>query len=225
MADELDEVITRELGQFGELEPPDLWERIITLADTEHVEPRRARRRWPVLTAAALALTAIAIGVVVWVDNTSTSVETERDVRAGRGVHRRQHRAHRARRGAPRRHPDRGRRLGVVRDREPDAGHPHVRRAPVAPRHDRRRRRRVRCRRWTTARVPSRWRGSPSRTRSWAGSPRRAVRTGRGAGARRRSRGRLGRARRRPAAHRGQRSGPGPAHRTRTAPAGRRRPR
>lgn len=75
MADELDELITRDLSVLDDLEVPNLWERIVTLSDTERVELSRRRRWWPVLVAAAVLLVTV-VGVLAWTRDTSTHVDS-----------------------------------------------------------------------------------------------------------------------------------------------------
>ena len=81
MADELDDLITRDLSILDDLAVPDLWERIVTLSDTERVEPSRRRRWWPVLVAAAVVLVA-AVGVLAWNRDTHDARRRHRTVHA-----------------------------------------------------------------------------------------------------------------------------------------------
>jgi|SRR5829696_1134827 len=77
MADELDELIARDLSVLDDLDVPDLWERIVTLSDTERVEAPRRRRWWPVLAAAAAVLVVAAVvGVLAWNGDTTTHVNS-----------------------------------------------------------------------------------------------------------------------------------------------------
>jgi hypothetical protein len=75
MADELDELVAREFDVLEDIEVPELWERIVSLADTERIDPSRSRRRWPVLAAAAVVLTLVGVGLVVWLGDEPRPVD------------------------------------------------------------------------------------------------------------------------------------------------------
>jgi hypothetical protein len=75
MADELDELVAADISIIERLEVPELWERIVTLADTERSEPRRPRRWWPALLAAAVVVAVVAVTVIASRRDTPTHVD------------------------------------------------------------------------------------------------------------------------------------------------------
>lgn len=77
MADELDELVAREFEVLEDVEVPELWDRIVALADTEPVEVGRPRRRWPALAAAAVIVAVLGAGLVVWLRDTQQAAEPE----------------------------------------------------------------------------------------------------------------------------------------------------
>jgi hypothetical protein len=75
MADELDELVAHDLEVLADVEVPELWERIVSLADTERVDNRRPRSRWPLAAAAAVVVALVALGLVVWTGDDSTPAD------------------------------------------------------------------------------------------------------------------------------------------------------
>jgi hypothetical protein len=75
MADELDELVAGEFDVLKDVEVPELWERIVSLADTERIDPSRSRPRWPALAAAAVVLALVAVGLVVWLRDEPRQVD------------------------------------------------------------------------------------------------------------------------------------------------------
>ena len=79
MAEDLDDVVTREFRALDDLDVPDLWARIVALADTEPIQSARSRRRWPAVAAAAALVVAIAGGVWLTVRDDSEPSSTPVD--------------------------------------------------------------------------------------------------------------------------------------------------
>jgi hypothetical protein len=77
MAEELDELVAREFQIFDDVKVPELWDRIVALADTEPVEHARGRRRWPAMAAAAVVVAVVGAGLVVWLRDEQQADEPE----------------------------------------------------------------------------------------------------------------------------------------------------
>jgi hypothetical protein len=74
VADELDELIARDLRVLDDVDVPDLWERIVTMTDTERIPPPRRRRWWPALAASVVLLVAAVIGGLAWNRDATTQI-------------------------------------------------------------------------------------------------------------------------------------------------------
>ena len=75
MAEDRDELVARQFIVMEDVAVPDLWERVMTLTDTERVDAQRTRRRWPTLAAAAVLVAVVAAGFVVFLRDETQPVD------------------------------------------------------------------------------------------------------------------------------------------------------